>query len=1133
MNKTLSIIAAITLPALICATTLTVGAEEASRQRQINFHIAADRNQDAATNSLKRVSQKDKTLVQTVSDANPSGDDMPTTLYGYCNFSYSDQFYYGLYQVHPSGLEFLWKDKFHYDMWSHLQGAAYYHDGLLKGYVPDIFFGNLNDVYYLEYDINTGEIGVKDKIPGKPRSFFTTMAYVPSTNEIYGYCQNYDTSQYVFQKLNADDPLGEATVICEVPAGQECTSFCYSPKEDCFYGVNMNKDFIKINRLGVQTLIKSVADVKIENYWTGMVYAPKEDVLYWNVLHGDETASIYKLNPATGERELFLELTTSDQLAIMFTTDEMAVETEAPKAPVILSCTFMDASLSGEIEFTMPSQFNDGTPITSALSAQPVIDNEPYGEAITVQPGANLKVNFTAEEGLHKLGMYVECNGKQSLVAAEERYVGYDTPEAPTNVRVFKGNVRWEAVTAGINSGFIDIPALTYDVYIVDKSTTESTLAGTTSATNYTVTFPDNDTSKYGVKVIAVNHGHQSQPGVSDNVYTGEIYELPVSIAPADAAEAALFTSINANKDYVAWAYNPVYKAFEIDESNIHKGQHDDWLVSMPIRMDAHDYYTLTFEATAGNKFYEEEYLEVWMGSTPEKLDIPVMAKTKITCGAGKEDEHFPVYESAVSVPADGIYYIGIHCVSEPKQYGILLKNFMLSDKGMIPQSPLAPEISATEADATGALKATIKFTFPTHTVAGTEIEASTTLKATATSAAGTATCEGHAGQPGTLTVDATQGMCKFQLRVNNGEATGLVASAQTWCGTDSPVAINAESLKANVSENMLSINLAWDAVTAGAHQGFVNPKNVVYNICRPISTPKGEDWEPFAQTKETTYTITPETQDLHRFAIMVSNPAGSSEAVETPSLAAGPAYELPIGDNFGNKQDGFVLNYNPVRIVYDIDGVQYNGVQWITSSIDSYFENLGDGDSFAIYGHTLKDNQRGRIMLPRFSTKNVKAAKLILSVYRGNNQADISVKASTMLDGKPEEIQTISSTGDHKIEKVSVQLPESLMEKDNVQLYLDFDFSDKSFISLIDDYKVLTTNTDGVETIACAAQSISGISGAIRLQGLAGIATAVYTPDGRCVKKFTPALNDMRCPLAPGIYIVKAGTRTAKVNVR
>lgn len=63
-------------------------------------------------------------------------------------------------------------------------------------------------------------------------------------------------------------------------------------------------------------------------------------------------------------------------------------------------------------------------------------------------------------------------------------------------------------------------------------------------------------------------------------------------------------------------------------------------------------------------------------------------------------------------------------------------------------------------------------------------------------------------------------------------------------------------------------------------------------------------------------------------------------------------------------------------------------------------------------------------------------------------------------------------------------------------------------------------------------AGSIVSRGGAVVMSGFDGMAYLVTAVDGRVVARGTAA-SETSVALAPGVYIVKAGARTAKVAVR
>ena len=88
-------------------------------------------------------------------------------------------------------------------------------------------------------------------------------------------------------------------------------------------------------------------------------------------------------------------------------------------------------------------------------------------EAATGKASASelVEIPFTnLAQGNHQFGFAVTLNGNESKSAIVRFYVGNDVPLAPANVQVKADGVSWDAVTEGVNGGFVDLKAVSYEV---------------------------------------------------------------------------------------------------------------------------------------------------------------------------------------------------------------------------------------------------------------------------------------------------------------------------------------------------------------------------------------------------------------------------------------------------------------------------------------------------------------------------------------------------------------------------------------------------------------------------------------------------------------------------------------------
>lgn len=180
-------------------------------------------------------------------------------------------------------------------------------------------------------------------------------------------------------------------------------------------------------------------------------------------------------------------------------------------------------------------------------------------------------------------------------------------------------------------------------------------------------------------------------------------YDVPYTNAIVSADDFDLFTVIDVNADSKTWTYGTSCAKFTYHGTNTG----DDWLISPGLKLKTGSPYLLSYDLKTGS--YPEKY-EIKMGTaaTAEAMTITLAEVVEL------KNTTYTTYGAGVTVPADGVYYIGIHAVSDPDQGWIYLQNFKVADGSM----PAAVD-SLTLTDA-----GKLSFIMPTTNAAGQELAA-------------------------------------------------------------------------------------------------------------------------------------------------------------------------------------------------------------------------------------------------------------------------------------------------------------------------------------------------------------------------------------------------------------------------
>jgi len=158
---------------------------------------------------------------------------------------------------------------------------------------------------------------------------------------------------------------------------------------------------------------------------------------------------------------------------------------------------------------------------------------------------------------------------------------------------------------------------------------------------------------------------------------------------------------IDANGDNTSWSVSSEQAVYQYNSSNAA----NDWLVSPGIRLQAGKTYKFYVDTKAESSYFAER-LEVKMASAADATEL-----SNGTTIIGSTVVDYTTYQTIsnenVTVSADGIYYIGIHAISDADKYRLWIDNFVLDGEA----DPVHDLSIALSAPATAGAGSTVTLT--------------------------------------------------------------------------------------------------------------------------------------------------------------------------------------------------------------------------------------------------------------------------------------------------------------------------------------------------------------------------------------------------------------------------------------
>ena len=418
----------------------------------------------------------------------------------------------------------------------------------------------------------------------------------------------------------------------------------------------------------------------------------------------------------------------------------------------------------------------------------------------------------------------------------------------------------------------------------------------------------------YSYQVIPYNASGAGQKSDVIDVFVTITQQLPYIVDFSNEGVIDFFQVIDANNDGKTWAWSKSYNAY--NKYNSDKDA-DDYLISLPIALEAGKKYDVIVNANAAMEDYPERFeVKVGKEATVEGLTITAIEATDVTSEEGTD------FKGTFTATEAGNYYVAIHAISDKDNY-YLCVNKLTVDVAPLGTSPAAVTDLAVAAGAQGALEANVTFTAPSKTLDGDALTENMSKIEIIRNDVVVYTIEdvvpGSAQAWKDENVENTK-TYTYQVVGYNASGKGLISEkVSVYVGTDIPVIENVTA-----TDNGTSVTLSWTkAATVGPNGGYVDPAKVNYEVwsLKIVETMFGQslDYDELLTTVTDgdSYDVTLNTDegepDYKYWAVKPVNETGEGDPV-VASLLVGAPYDLPYADSFTNGTDK----------IYESDGSLY-----------------------------------------------------------------------------------------------------------------------------------------------------------------------------------------------------------------
>lgn len=588
-----------------------------------------------------------------------------TTLYGTIVTDNDNKYTAGIYSFVPNAEMELTPIAVRSDYISN-GGGVFVDD---KYYFTLFMSGDPIRIVYNIYDFNT-ESTTSKMYEGK--SYIASdMAYDPTTNNVYCCSKNDKDKGYVFSTMDLN--TGAKTVIAPiemmVALAIDAKGKIYGISNDgILYSIDKtDASLTKIGDTGFNDLGDMIQSATID---------PETGEFWWAMASATESG-LYKVDTTNGKVQLIGRFPNDEHIAGLFVRKSFFND-KAPASVEDLNITFEGGSKTGKASFTVPTTDIKGNKLEDNVNFKLMVDNKEHASYDNAEPGTMIEIpiNLT-KEGWHEFVLIpYNSEGDNGKPSNKRMYVGYDIPKCVSDLTLKndgdKMTITWTAPDSGINDGYIDTEALTYDI---QRYPDYKWIATDYKGTSFTDVLESMDMKTYSYGIIAKYNGIKSDMLVSNFVTVGDELALPIMETFEIPQTFDTWTIVDANNDTYTWRYSNEVRA-AIYEWSITEPTADDWLISPKFRLEAGKEYDLAIDAInsiSGNP----EKVEVAIGNDPtaEGMNRIIIPLTEID-----NNTTWTTLKNTFNEATGGIYYIGIHVTSDTHIGDLLVRNISLKE---------------------------------------------------------------------------------------------------------------------------------------------------------------------------------------------------------------------------------------------------------------------------------------------------------------------------------------------------------------------------------------------------------------------------------------------------------------------
>lgn len=774
----------------------------------------------------------------------------------------------------------------------------------------------------------------------------TDMSCDPIDKKVYGCFLNDEGNGYEFGTVN----FAEGTRDCIATLSGAWNAVAFD-REGKLFAIDMTGDLFTVDKASGAMNKVGATGFTPQNV-SSATFDHKTNRMYWTI-STDDAGYLCEVNTETGQAVKIADFPAAEEVFGLYVHPQPA-EDGAPAAPTNLSASFSDGSLTGHLSFDIPATTFDGNMASGDVGYRVVADGVTLvsGTAAFGETGVTTPDFTVAAPGRYTFTLILSNSVGDSPKTELSIFVGADAPKGVTEAKATYNDgvfsVSWIAPTESANGGYIDPDQIYYTVTRLPDNVVVADGVSSTSLTD-NVPIPASFV-KYRYSIVASYQEWNSVAVQTNGIGLGNIVP-PFLEEFNDPAFVDDYTVIDANGDGRSWGQfvNMARCMHPLDDSGVSAA--DDWLLTPAIKLEAGRFYKLEFVAASMGTTWPATF-EVAVGNdnTAEAMtDIIIPSTTVATAGFYQTVP----YQAYVSVPADGLYYIGIHYISALPCNFLLIDNLQISGslEGMAPKA--ISDLVVTP-DPSGAKKAAITFTAPTEDMSGNPL---TSLSKIELSCDGDVVKTFESPSPGQALEFTHQvqkgGTHTFSVVAYNGYVAGMPTEVEALIGYNVPSA--PQNISAAVTNDPGKVKIDWDRVTTDIDGKPMSENEVTYMVVRLQGHTQTRLVEGLTTNTYTHQALSDDdqNQEFFQYAVFAQNETGYSVGNVSLTIPVGTPYGTPYFESFADGGLTYIMAAMPLS----------GAGSWTTFTDQSFTSGVKSYDTdngmLGMYGPSIGDAAR------------------------------------------------------------------------------------------------------------------------------------------------------------------------------